>query len=166
MNKNIFLTSLYVASISLFLCIQNEALAATSENIKTERSLTSQWQWQYRVLAIYLPNLEQISQLRAYLEKEKVAIEQRRLKVIVLNEVSLVDVLENNSKVNTNSNQKEISEKMAGKSSILIGLDGGVKNFYDWPNAQTLIDLEAVFADIDGMPMRRMELSESRNPEQ
>lgn len=163
MNKSNILMSLCAASIPLLSLMLNEVRAAPT-NLATERSLSSQWQWQYRVLLVYVPTPKQRQQLLSHVEAERVGIEQRRLKVLVLSEASLADVLDKDSEIDTNINRRELSEKMAGKPSILIGLDGGVKNFYDWPNAQTVIDLKAVFADIDGMPMRRLELSESRNP--
>jgi hypothetical protein len=49
--------------------------------------------------------------------------------------------------------ESELRKRLSGKQSILIGLDGGTKSAYTLNNGQ--IDIKQVFADVDGMPMRR-----------
>ncbi len=53
--------------------------------------------------------------------------------------------------------KSEFDRLIRTKYSVLVGLDGGVKSFYSIEEGK--LDLKRVFADIDGMPMRRAELN-------
>lgn len=126
---------------------------------QAKRSLAD-WQWQYRVLLIDVRDLHSSKPLLMELSEHRQEMFERKLKVLLLNEHAVKEVVfaDNDKVVPTHFAFAEIQKRLHSKSSILIGLDGGTKSFYDWPAAISPIDLMQVFADIDGMPMRRQEM--------
>jgi 2-keto-3-deoxy-galactonokinase len=83
----------------------------------------------------------------------KKGIEDRKLKVIIYTTSAASDAI---SGALIELDLVELKRRLENKQSILIGLDGGTKSFYDIDASG--IDIKQVFADIDGMPMRRAEL--------
>jgi hypothetical protein len=110
------------------------------------------FKWQYRLLIIDVSMHTDRSALESLLNAHVKDIEDRKLRVILYTQDAIVEAFTNTPLLL----EREVVENMlANKYSILVGLDGGIKSFYE-PSANT-IDINQVFADIDGMPMRRLE---------
>ncbi|MBT1450348.1 DUF4174 domain-containing protein [Glaciecola sp. XM2] len=110
------------------------------------------FKWQYRLLIIDVSMHTDRSALESLLNAHVKDIEDRKLRVILYTQDAIVEAFTNTPLLL----EREVVENMlANKYSILVGLDGGIKSFYE-PSANT-IDINQVFADIDGMPMRKLE---------
>lgn len=109
--------------------------------------------WQHRVLITQV-NSSHLSSLLNLLSKNDEALIERKLAVFIVGN-NKVARYHNSSKFENTGKPICIAEanaRMRNKHTILIGLDGGTKGVY------SELDLRAIFADIDGMPMRRGEL--------
>ena len=107
--------------------------------------------WQYRILIVEKTEAAEIESFKDTLSQNAKAIEERRLLVITIfdqNVLAYTGQIFEPSHIQA----KELTNKLRGKKALLIGLDGGNKAVYDQ------LDLKTVFAQIDGMPMRRREL--------
>jgi 2-keto-3-deoxy-galactonokinase len=109
--------------------------------------------WEYRILLIDASDSKSNTALVSSLRVHKKGIEDRKLKVILYTSSAASDAI---SGALIELDLVELKRRLENKQSILIGLDGGTKSFYDIDASG--IDIKQVFADIDGMPMRRAEL--------
>ena len=109
--------------------------------------------WEYRILLIDASDSKSNTALVSSLRVHKKGIEDRKLKVILYTSSAASDAI---SGALIELDLVELKRRLENKQSILIGLDGGTKSFYDIDASG--IDFKQVFADIDGMPMRRAEL--------
>ncbi|WP_371194001.1 DUF4174 domain-containing protein [Glaciecola sp. SC05] len=150
------------STLLLLMLVNASSLYATDPDIEVgEQAIKlSDWQWQYRVLIINIEDLQSTDDLLDALSDNSQMIKERKLKVLLLKGLELVEAPTTGDALieRTSLNAKAIQQGLAGKTSVLIGLDGGLKSFYDWPTANQSINLRQVFADIDGMPMRQQQL--------
>lgn len=124
----------------------------------------SEWRWQYRILIVRLDTKQAADEILGVLRESHDELLERKLQVLIVSHQKQIFILNSTGALEQNeqANTDKIIEKMAGKSSVLIGLDGGSKSFYDWPGEGVTINLKDVFADIDGMPMRQNELRQKK----
>jgi len=108
--------------------------------------------WQSRVIVHLAENEKQAALVVAQAQEHTTQLTDRRLQLIVLSsDGNLLHPMSESGAIDERD-KVIFSQLKAPGQTILIGLDGGVKNYYqtiDWP---------AIFNDIDGMPMRRAEL--------
>jgi DNA polymerase II large subunit len=125
-----------------------DAIASSTETL-------NELKWEHRVLLVSKPNDETL--LKSQLTQNANELNERKLLVFIVGENTTRIYQPNNSNRNAINIDTAIHKnRMGDKKAILIGLDGGTKSFYEFENGS--IDLKQVFADIDGMPMRRAEL--------
>lgn len=127
-------------------------ISETIDNHSTCVNLTS-FVWQHRLL-ITRASPSQLSDLHNLLSKNYNALAERKLAVFIVDNDKVLRY-RNSSKFKNTGNPlcfAETKARMRNKHTILIGLDGGTKAAY------SELDLRIVFADIDGMPMRKAEL--------
>jgi hypothetical protein len=111
--------------------------------------------WEYRVLLISKQGDDTL--LKSHLTQNAKELNERRLLVFIISENTTGSFQLNNSdRIAINIDTATLTKRIGDKQAILIGLDGGTKSFYEFEHGS--IDLNQVFADIDGMPMRRAEL--------
>ncbi|MDN3203249.1 DUF4174 domain-containing protein [Algoriphagus sediminis] len=108
------------------------------------------FRWENRLLIVF----DQPDSLKNLFEKQKEALEERRLLVFhfknrKLAESNFPGEVQAESFLKLGSNEK--------KGWFLIGLDGGVKR-----KEEILPPLESIFATIDAMPMRQSEIRKKR----
>lgn len=116
-------------------------------------------QWQYRVLLVNAPKPEQ-GKIKQELEEARAAIEDRHIAWMLFTGQSMISHPEG-LKPDTSLSQKVSKRFFTDEDKlkvVLIGKDGGVKARYDE------LDLDAVFALIDTMPMRRAEMRRQAEP--
>ena len=124
--------------------------------------------WQNRVLVVDAKTSTNADILAKQFEARTNQMWDRRLIALLLIDDSVIELRftqENMETFSTSASQSpsnnqqiaysasELRKRLNGKQSILIGLDGGTKSAFTLSSGQ--IDIEQVFADIDGMPMRR-----------
>lgn len=116
----------------------------------------SDYLYQYRIIVIQgneSISLESVN--KAYIAN-KAGIKDRKIKLLFLTANKVFEITED--KQDSGLTFAEVKPRMRDKALILIGLDGGTKNFYE------RFDLQMIFADIDGMPMRQAELRRTELP--
>lgn len=113
----------------------------------------SAYQYQHRVVLIRQTENVKLSALNEQIKQAQSGITERKLKILLLDDKLVFDITRGQeNQVITRLSANELAKRMSDKTVILIGLDGGTKVFYN------KVDFNAIFADIDGMPMRRAEL--------
>lgn len=149
-----------LVSLGAILFVQNSALGSQVKQPGSEAvcSFLAGLHWQYRVLVIPLKNETPAPELLAQLRQSKRAIDDRRLKVLFTTSSKLIDSDEDNFNISDAETCKHAVTRDSEQRPFLIGLDGGIKSVYNVYDANVGVNLNAVFADIDGMPMRRSEL--------
>lgn len=134
-----------------FILIAVMSIDAMASSVATLNEL----KWEYRVLLIRKQSDDTL--LKSQLTQNASELNERRLLVFIIGENTTSIYQPNNSHFNAiNIDTSALKTRMGDKKAILIGLDGGTKSFYEFENGS--IDLKQVFADVDGMPMRRAEL--------
>jgi hypothetical protein len=135
----------------LFLLIAAMSVDALASSVEALDEL----RWEYRVLLISKPNDDTL--LTSQLTQNASELNERKLLVFIVSENTTRIYQPNNSdRIAINIDTATLKNRIGDKPAILIGLDGGTKSFYEFKNST--VDLKQVFADIDGMPMRRAEL--------
>ncbi|WP_158307644.1 DUF4174 domain-containing protein [Brumicola nitratireducens] len=124
--------------------------------------------WQNRVLIVDAKTPANADILAKQFEARRNQMWDRRLIALLLVDDSVIELRftqENMETFSTSASQSrsnnqqiaysvsELRKRLNGKQSILIGLDGGTKSAFTLSSGR--IDIEQVFADIDGMPMRK-----------
>lgn len=99
--------------------------------------------WQNRVLLVNAQHVDNLTTFRQVLSKHKADLLERKLRIII---------------VGQSNKQAELLALMGTKHCVLVGLDGGLKAFYEIKNNR--FDINQLFADIDAMPMRRSRLNQ------
>ena len=132
----------FVAVVCLFL--SSDAMA----------NIFEQSRFKHRLIIVKTDQSLSISSISQTITEFNRGISDRRLIIIVLNRDE-VQVLPGNHTNDTKTQTQSIKHRLNGNQATLIGLDGGTKAYYDQ------FDLQQVFIDIDGMPMRRAELQDS-----
>jgi len=119
-------------------------------NVQETTSLREQ-KWEKRVV-IFKGSNEELSAKVALLAQNKAEIAERRLLIFAVSDgkTLLFDERGEFSETSLVSVQ-EATSRLRDQNCILIGLDGGIKEVYGD------LALTQIFADIDGMPMRRAE---------
>ncbi|HKK18082.1 MAG TPA: DUF4174 domain-containing protein [Opitutales bacterium] len=115
----------------------------------------SPFRWDYRIILIAAPS-EKTGELVSELKREQAAIDERHILWFVTDGASLATNYP--QEVEKDFGQKLVDDYFDGVERVqvrLIGKDGGVKE-----KAEKL-DLAALFARIDAMPMRRAEMKET-----
>lgn len=149
-----FFTTLSVLSLIFTNASQGSTIYQTDNNVETLQAL----KWKHRVLLIDLSQVENKTILLEQLKLAKSELLERRLAIILLNETdTLVWNSDSNKATLANYEAEFLSTRLNGEQALLIGLDGGSKAIYSVVNST--LDLSRVYADIDGMPMRRAELN-------
>lgn len=117
------------------------------------------FRWEHRLIIGKVNEAKEVERLQKLWKANSEQFKDRKLVMLLVTESGLeTEGLANPISVK-NDLSKEIVKKLQGKNLALLGLDSGVK-------ARYLLDdfsLEAVFSQIDQMPMRRAELSERNN---
>jgi hypothetical protein len=121
--------------------------------------------WRYRVLLVDQAHIRDISILQQQKQNHKEALTLRQLLVILVTnkEYSYAMPADKVSQMlpkKMSLSSSMLHQRLADRHSILIGLDGGTKASYRIANSQ--LDWQRVFADIDAMPMRQSEIRQSR----
>lgn len=135
--------------------LQWSATHANSEDLEQLQNL-KQLTWRYRIVLVNYdsqPSVAELKrQLKDQLKAQKAAVNERKLLFITLQDTKVINALSGKQLA---LSQQELSGRLQHKDIILIGLDGQTKAFYDMKKQ---FPLQEIFADIDGMPMRRWEL--------
>lgn len=149
----------YSNFVSLYLLLFT-AFNAYTFNMNTTAKIPSKslsdYLYQYRIIVIQgneSISLESVN--KAYIAN-KAGIKDRKIKLLFLTANKVFEITED--KQDSGLTFAEVKPRMRDKALILIGLDGGTKNFYE------RFDLQMIFADIDGMPMRQAELRRTELP--
>lgn len=122
--------------------------------LKTIGQKLEKHQWNDRVILIF-SNDKSSSELEKQvdlLQKEKVGLEERKLKIYQFAESDFKFGFDDSWKKST-LNLKRFFDKEESFKIVLIGLDGGIKL-----KQNTILTPEKLFAIIDGMPMRKREI--------
>ncbi|MFC4700675.1 DUF4174 domain-containing protein [Glaciecola siphonariae] len=155
-NRN----KIFVTLCGLFL-LQNTAISFQGKRSSTSAvcGFLSSLHWQYRSLVIPLGSANPNAELLVQLNQNKAAIEERRLRVMFVTNSHLIIHTGQHYDIETAKTCRNIVTQDANKRPFLVGLDGGLKSIYEVYEEDRSFDLKAVFADIDGMPMRKAELT-------
>lgn len=111
------------------------------------------YQWQFRILLINTDKIEKLEIFKEQLVQQREELDERKMMVIIVREENSDIVFPT---VNDTINSYELVTRLKHADALLIGLDGGSKVTYEITNGQ--LNWLQVYADIDGMPMRRAEL--------
>lgn len=158
---------LSICSIETVGAMQQEGSASVfAEEIPLKELRLETLIWQNRVLVIDAKTSENADILAKQFENRANPMWDRRLIALLLKGDSVIELRFTQENMETfppsqsSSYNKqtaysvsELRKRLNGRQSILIGLDGGTKSAFTLNSGQ--IDIEQVFADIDGMPMRR-----------
>ena len=136
-------------SLFLFMLIAS-SLPHTAVGI----SSFSDFHWQSRIVITQINDSQSIGPIEEEINQYQSAIADRKLVVIVVNSDKLW-IFPSTSVNQTSLHQTAVS-RLKSANTVLIGLDGGTKGVYE------TLDWQAIFNDIDGMPMRRAELERNR----
>ncbi|GGW89396.1 DUF4174 domain-containing protein [Alteromonas halophila] len=109
----------------------------------------SQYQWQYRVLLVRADTQSQASELLTKIRQAEVQVKERKLTLQILTRDGVLSYPDSAPSLSAQA----IRRRLRDASVLLIGLDGRDKATYD------ALRIEAVFDDIDVMPMRGAELN-------
>jgi len=150
--------------VLLFLSLLTIKAVSAVQKEKSATQLLQDFVWHNRVLIINPKNQMSATALTKQFETHAYQMWERKLIALLLVDDTVIELRFNeegmvaaSSPSNSSSNNKyselELRKRLSGKQSILIGLDGGTKSVYDLNNEQ--LDIQQLFADIDGMPMRR-----------
>ena len=134
-----------IITVSYFILFSK---VAQSEGLSMLQSLSS-LQWKNRI--IVLNEVEDQVEVLRLLEKKQGEIKERDILWFVLDGY---DVLSNYPGEMSSEFASRLRDQyqLNQDQVILIGKDGGLKSSFDG------INLNAIFADIDAMPMRRQEM--------
>lgn len=119
---------------------------------KDKHSSLEQFEWKYRLLLIDTEQVKDLEILRTQLNKVKDGLLERKLLILGIDQDQVSNLL---SKQVLNIDSQYCLKRMRQRAAILIGLDGSTKTVYSISN--NTVDIQQLFADIDGMPMRRAE---------
>lgn len=167
---------LIAASLFLSLCSletvgaieQKNSASLFAEKLHLEELPLETLIWQNRVLVVDAKTPTNADILAKQFKTHTNQMWDRRLIALLLLNDSVIELRftqENMQTFSTSPSQSpssskqisysvsELRKRLNGKQSILIGLDGGTKSAFTLNSGQ--IDIEQVFTDIDGMPMRR-----------
>lgn len=121
--------------------------------VSTQANTLSQQRWKNRIV-IFKTSQEEINAKAATLNQNSAALTERKLLIFaVSDDKTLVFTKQGEFSETTLVSLQEATSRLRNQNCILIGLDGGTKQIYED------LALKQIFADIDGMPMRRSELS-------
>jgi len=141
-----------------------------NQTVKSELMLLElqKWRWKYRILLLDVSTLDDaqsvVADIAKLIAEQGSEIAERKLHILVLNtrEPDEPDKPYENKQVMHLTSQifkqaskqallqysfepSEIKARLGSKASVLIGLDGGSKSFYDWPSEERSIALNDVF---------------------
>ncbi|RRJ19565.1 DUF4174 domain-containing protein [Rheinheimera mesophila] len=119
-----------------------------AEPTATLSSLTS-LQWYNRIILVN--ELPESQNVKAVFEQHKTQLQQRDIVWFIFDEQQLLTNYSGTLSADFVARTKEQYQLIPGKI-MLIGKDGGVKFLLD------RMDLEAIFTEIDAMPMRQHEM--------
>lgn len=105
--------------------------------------------WQARIIITKIASEESLSEVKQTYLINKQAFDERQIIIFAVTD-NKFDVF---GELTKQIKQAEILERLNKAHTLLIGLDGGNKVVYD------SFDVRQIFADIDGMPMRRAEIN-------
>lgn len=146
--KILFQTTLFISLWVLVFILSNAAAMTISTD--TTKNTLSDYEYQHRIIVIQQNEVFPLESVIQLYNENKAGIAERKIKLLVLTKNKVMDVgdevKESHLKV------AELKSRVRDKTLILIGLDGGTKTYYD------TLDMKMIFADIDGMPMRRAEM--------
>ncbi|MDT0594891.1 DUF4174 domain-containing protein [Glaciecola petra] len=130
------------------------AFNAYTFNMNTTAKIPSKslndYLYEYRVVVIQGSEQLALEWVNQRYIANKAGIIERKIKLLYLTNGKVLDIGED--KQDSGLTLADVKPRMQDKALILIGLDGGTKSFYE------RFDLQMIFADIDGMPMRRAQL--------
>jgi len=136
----------YVATLLLLICAMTPPLSAQVDPLASYR-------WDYRVILVSAPT-EDVEERVSELVDAKAAIEERHIRWFVLGGEALASNEPESAEPGLDAAllKHGFADQQGGTQVRLIGKDGGVKL------RSTELDLKAIFARIDSMPMRRAEM--------
>lgn len=152
----------------LFLSLFTIKAVSAMQKEKSATQLLQDFVWENRVLIINPKNQMSATALIKQFEAHTHQMWDRKLIALLLVDDTVIELRftqEGMAAATTSSSnspsknihipysEPELRKRLSGKKSILIGLDGGTKSVYDLNNEQ--LDIQRLFADIDGMQMRR-----------
>jgi hypothetical protein len=117
------------------------------------------YQWKQRILLLIAPDPEMaaLNSQAELIRLNKTAFEERDVLIFVVSPEVVVGLDRATSRLDALAVYKDTGTKLTYSGVVLIGKDGGVKLRNDyWVAPQKIFDL------IDGMPMRRAEISKNR----
>ena len=115
-----------------------------------------QWQWQHRIILINQADEGALSQIWRFHQDNQTEFADRRILFVAIQGSTIRCVP--NPCIDLKKSALKLSD-MPHKTMLLIGLDGGKKAAYPAHTSS----FEEVFRDIDQMPMRRAQISETNN---
>lgn len=110
-------------------------------------------QWKQRVLIITSKDTNLLQQQIDSLTKNMKGLQERKLAIYQVTPEGYAKGTRRTNWTKTTDFYKEVKKRKKDFEVILIGLDGGVKL-----RQTKLLRLDKLFALIDGMPMRRLEM--------
>jgi hypothetical protein len=132
--------------------IANQAHIKDSSESNQLNSGLSELTWSYRIIITELNGTDLPSMLNK-LSTQDQALAERKIALFI---VTGKQVLRYHAKGKTEATSlidiTQAQNRLRQANTLLIGLDGGTKGVYE------SLNLRRIFADIDGMPMRRSEL--------
>lgn len=140
------------AAIALAATLATAAVSVTAYDLEPHR-------WQDRLLILVAPHAddEVLARQQAALERHRDAVAERHLRVFVLRgEGGTLDGRALGAR-DVATLRRQLGTAADARELILIGKDGGIKR-----RGALSTPLVAVFAQIDGMPMRQIEMRQQR----
>lgn len=110
----------------------------------------SDYRYESRIVISRFAASSHIQPILARLDSQSDELAERRLRVFLVSENEVSEWKGENIE---ESLQQEIIKRLGDFHTLLIGFDGDNKSSYE------SLDLPRIFVDIDGMPMRRLELN-------
>ena len=115
-------------------------------------NIFQQSEFKHRILIVTTDEDLTLSAIKQSLVRSREKLDERKL-VVISKESNTAEVIWGVTTINSMLDNQSTQRRLENHKAVLIGLDGGTKAVYD------SFDLTQVFADIDGMPMRKFELS-------
>jgi hypothetical protein len=131
--------------IILLVLIQIMFLGKSLANINL-----GEYRYQNRLVLINLDSLTGRERLQNKIDSHTEALRERRIVILATKGLIASELFPDDKSVNINTS--ELHRLLLEKPVALIGLDGGVKARY------SDVDIQQLFADIDSMPMRKLEI--------
>lgn len=119
-------------------------------SFETTKNTLSDYKYQHRIVVVQQSEVLPLESVVQLYNENKAGIAERKIKLLFLTNNKVMDV--GDEVKESHLSVAMLKTRIRDKTLILIGLDGGTKTYYD------RLDIKMIFADIDGMPMRRAEL--------